>query len=145
MPIKIKPEKLLATDDLGQSPVKNNGPNKFCYNFKILLDDIFISCVRCNFVYFCGNKWKQSSVQHHQKLCKSTSQLQEQHRGKIINSDTYSTTLTINETRALAELVRERCTVNCISVLPTVKNSAVNVVFPIWTIVELPNLCFSNI
>ena len=29
-------------------------------------------------------------------------------------------------------------------VLDRVKNSAVNVVFPIWPMVELPNLCFSN-
>ena len=30
-------------------------------------------------------------------------------------------------------------------VLATVKNSAANAVFPIWTIVELPNLCFPNL
>lgn len=36
-------------------------------------------------------------------------QLQEQQRDKIINSGTYSTTLTVNEPRALAELVGERC------------------------------------
>ena len=29
-------------------------------------------------------------------------------------------------------------------VLATVKHSAVNAVFPIWSIVELPNLCFPN-
>ena len=29
-------------------------------------------------------------------------------------------------------------------VLVTVKNSVVNTVFPIWPIVELPNLCFPN-
>ena len=29
-------------------------------------------------------------------------------------------------------------------VLATVKNSAINRVFPIWPIAELPNLCFPN-
>ena len=42
-------------------------------------------------------------------------QLQEQQRDKIINSGTYSTTLTVIEPRALAELVGERCKgVKCI-------------------------------
>ena len=43
MTIKIKPGKLLTTGDLGQLPVKNNVPNKFCYNCEILLDYIFIA------------------------------------------------------------------------------------------------------
>ena len=30
------------------------------------------------------------------------------------------------------------------SVLATVKNSAVNTIFPIWSIIKLPNLCFPN-
>ena len=40
--------------NLVQSPVKNNGSNKnkLCYNCNILLDDIFISCFKCNSVYF---------------------------------------------------------------------------------------------
>ena len=65
-------------------------------------------------MYFCGNKCKQSSAQHHQKHCTSISQLQEQHREKIINSGTYFTTLTINESGAVTGLVGERCTVRCI-------------------------------
>ena len=66
------------------SPVKNNGPNKkFCYHRKILLDS-FISCFKCNSVYFCGNKGMLSSAQHHQKLCTTISQLQEQQRDKVI-------------------------------------------------------------
>ena len=32
MPIKFKSGKLLKTGDLDQSLVKNNGPNKLCYN-----------------------------------------------------------------------------------------------------------------
>ena len=30
------------------------------------------------------------------------------------NPGTYSTTLTVNKTRAIAQLVRERCKINCI-------------------------------
>ena len=81
--------------DKDQSPVRNNEPNKkLCYYCKILLDDFFISCFKCNSVYFWDNKCEQSSAQHHQKLCASMYQMQKQHRDKMINSGTYSTTLT---------------------------------------------------
>lgn len=41
-------------------------------------------------------------------FCASIFQLQEQHRDKIVNSGTYSTTLTVNQRRAVAELVWDR-------------------------------------
>ena len=63
-------------------------------------------------VYFCNNKCEQGSKQH-QKICQSISDLQQQYRDKILREGTYSTTLTVNENRAVASLVGERCFLNC--------------------------------
>ena len=107
MSINIKPGKLLLTGDLDQSPVKVNMSNKkICYTFYWVI--FLYHVLNVNLYVFCGNIFKHSSNQHHQKLCASISQLQEQQRDNINNSPTYYTTLTINEARAVAELVGER-------------------------------------
>ena len=63
-------------------------------------------------MYFCNSKCEQDSKQH-QKLCQSISDLQQQHRDKILKAGTYLTTSTVNENRAVASLIGERCLLNC--------------------------------
>ena len=70
-----------------------------------------ICCHKRDSVYFCSNKCEQDSKQH-QTLCQSISDLQQQHSDKILKAGTYSTTLTINENRAVASLLRERYLLN---------------------------------
>ena len=65
-------------------------------------------CHKYESVYFCNSKCEQGSKQH-QKICQSISDLQKQYRDKILRAGTYSTTLTLNENRAVASLVCERC------------------------------------
>ena len=62
-------------------------------------------------MYFCNNKCEQGSKQH-QKLCQSISDLQQQYRDAILRAGTYSTTLTVNENRAVPSLAGERCLLN---------------------------------
>ena len=64
-----------------------------------------------NCVYFCNNKCGQDNKRH-QKLCQSVSDLQQQHRDKILKAGTYSTALTVNENWAVVSLVGERCHLN---------------------------------
>ena len=63
-------------------------------------------------MYFCNNKCEQDSKQH-QKLCQPISDLQQQHRDKILKAGTYSTTLKVNENRAVASLIGEQCLLSC--------------------------------
>ena len=101
------------TDGLGQSSVSSTSrPKKFCNTCNIMLIDDYIGCRKCKSVYFCNNKCEQGSKQH-QKICQSISDLQQQYRDKILRAGTYSTTLTVNENRAVASLIGERYLLNC--------------------------------
>ena len=101
------------TDGLGQSSVSSTSrPKKNCYTCNIKLIDNYICSHKCDSVYFCSNKCEQDSKQH-QRLCQSISDLQQQHRYKILKAGTYSTTLTVNENRAVASLIGELCLLNC--------------------------------
>ena len=101
------------TDSLGQSSVSSTStPKKFRDTCNIMLVDNYICCHKCESVYFCNNECEQDSKQH-QKLCQPISDLQQQHRDKILKAGTYSTTLTVNEKRAVASLVGKRCLLNC--------------------------------
>ena len=101
------------TDGLGKLSVSSTSrPKKFCNTCNIMLIDNYICCRKCESVYFCNNKCEQGSKQH-QKICQSISDLQQQYRDKILRTGTYSTTLTVNENRAVASLVGERCLLNC--------------------------------
>ena len=84
---------------------------KFCNTCNIMLIDNYIYCHKCESVYFCNNKCEQGSKQH-QKICQSISDLQQQYRDKILRAGTYSTTLTVNENRAVSSLVAEGCPLN---------------------------------
>ena len=71
-----------------------------------------ISCHKREGVHFCSNTCEQDSKQH-QTLCQSISDLQQQHREKILKAGTYSTTLTVNGNRAVTSLLGERHLLNC--------------------------------
>ena len=49
-----------------------------------------------------------------------------------------------NKNFKIEEMFKQQQQFQMFKVLPTVKNSEVNMIFPTWPIVELPNLCFSN-
>ena len=55
----------------------------------------------------------QSSAEHHQKLCASISQLQEQQRDEIIYSGKYST-INSKSNQSYCRGGREKWTINCI-------------------------------
>ena len=72
-----------------------------------MLIDNYIYCHKCENIYFCNNKCEQDNKKH-LKLCQSISDLQRQHRDKILKTGTYSTTFTVNENRTVVSLVGKR-------------------------------------
>ena len=90
------------TDGLGQSPVSSTSrPTPFC-DICIILIDNNICCYKC--AYFCNSLTN---------VCGSISDLQQQHRNKILKTRACLTTLTVNENRAVASLIGKQCLISC--------------------------------
>ena len=83
------------------------------YNCKKLLSEKCYSCSIRNYVYFCGRESQLRSWTHHRTICTSIATLLGQHKEKTLKSGSYFTNLTPQGKKKVAELIDNKCLIQC--------------------------------
>ena len=70
-------------------------------------------CSSCKYVYFFGKESQLRSWINRKTICTSTATLHDQHKKKTYKSGSYPTNLTPKEKNKVAELISDKCLIQC--------------------------------